>query len=85
MTRRAQPLQQTFDNPAATATVHPETLAGIGAEEGAKVEISHAGRKIEITVMSNISIPESCVLLPTAMPETAELGAANWLEVKPSA
>ena len=85
VTRRAQPLQQTSDNPAAVATLHPETLARIGVEEGGMVEISHADRKIEITVMSNASIPESCVLLPTAMPETAELGAANWLEVKHSA
>jgi NADH-quinone oxidoreductase subunit G len=81
VTRRAEPLQQTLDNPPATATIHPDTLGSIGIEEG-MVEIGNADIKIEISVKSDPSTPLNCVMLPTATEETAALGGINWLEVK---
>ena len=80
-TRRAQPLQNTLDNPSAVAAVNPETLSSLGIEEG-RVEVSSGDNKIEISIVSDPSIPLNCVMLPTATEETALLAGANWLEVK---
>ncbi len=81
VTRRAQPLQLTMDNPTAVAAINPETLSSLGIEED-RVEIGNGDNKIKITVVSDPSIPLNCVMLPTATEETAALGGANWLEVK---
>jgi NADH-quinone oxidoreductase subunit G len=81
VTRRAQPLQQTMDNPTAVAAINPETLSSLGIKED-RVEIGNGDNKIKITVVSDSSIPLNCVMLPTATEETAALGGANWLEVK---
>jgi NADH-quinone oxidoreductase subunit G len=82
VTRRSQSLQQTLDNPPAAAGMHPETLASMKIEDGNTVELTNGDGKIDITVYTSASIPVDCVLLPTAMQETAALGNANWLEVK---
>lgn len=82
VTRRSQPLQQTLDNPPAAAGMHPDTLASMGIDDGNTVELANGGGKIDICVYASTSIPLNCVLLPTAMQETAALGNANWLEVK---
>ena len=84
LTRRAQPLQQTLDNPQACAALHPETLAALGIEEGRGV-IGDGDNKIEISLKADPSIPLNCILLPTATLETAALGDVNWLEVKTGA
>jgi NADH-quinone oxidoreductase subunit G len=84
-TRRSLPLQQTQDNPAPTAVIHPETLNGIGAADGDMVVIRGGDRSIEISVRSSDSVPAGCVMLPTATPETAALANANWLEVEGNA
>ncbi len=81
-TRRSQPLQQTLDNPPAAAGMHPDTLASMGIDDGITVELANGGGKIDISVYASTSIPLNCVLLPTAVQETAALGNANWLEVK---
>jgi NADH-quinone oxidoreductase subunit G len=85
VTRRSQPLQQTLDNPPAAAGMHPDTLASMNIEDGSSVELANGDGKIDISVYASVSIPLNCVLLPTAMQETAALGNANWLEVKSSA
>ncbi|HEC27463.1 MAG TPA: NADH-quinone oxidoreductase subunit G [Gammaproteobacteria bacterium] len=82
VTRRSQPLQQTLDNPPAAAGMHPDTLASMGIDDGITVELANGDEKIDISVYASTSIPLNCVLLPTAMRETAALGSANWLEVK---
>jgi NADH-quinone oxidoreductase subunit G len=82
VTRRSQSLQQTLDNPPAEAGMHPETLASMKIEDGSTVELTNGDGKIDISVYASASIPVDCVLLPTAMQETAALGNANWLEVK---
>ncbi len=82
MARRSQSLQQTLDNPPAAAGMHPETLASMKIEDGSTVELTNGDGKIDISVYASASIPVDCVLLPTAMQETAALGNANWLEVK---
>jgi len=81
-TRRSQPLQQTLDNPPAAAGMHPDTLASMGIDDGITVELANGGGKIDISVYASTSIPLNCILLPTALQETAALGNANWLEVK---
>jgi NADH-quinone oxidoreductase subunit G len=85
VTRRSLALQQTQDNPPAAAGLHPDTLAVMKIEDGSSVELSNSDGKINITVFASDTIPLNCVLLPTAMQETAALGNANWLEVKSSA
>ena len=80
----AVPLQQTLDNPQASAALHPETLNSIGIEAG-RIEVGNADNKIEINVKADPSIPLNCIMLPTATEETAALGDMNWLEVKTSA
>jgi len=85
ITRRSQPLQQTLDNPPAAVGMHPDTLASKSIDDGSTVELTSGDRKIDISVYASSSIPLNCVLLPTAMQETAALGCANWLEVTPSA
>ncbi|MEA1888824.1 MAG: NADH-quinone oxidoreductase subunit NuoG [Pseudomonadota bacterium] len=81
VTRRSQPLQQTLDNPPAAAGMHPDTLASKGIDDGSTVVLANGDRKIDISVYASSSVPLNCVLLPTAMQETAGLGCANWLEV----
>ena len=81
LTRRSVPLQQTLDNPQASAALHPETLNSIGIEAG-RIEVGNADNKIEINVKADPSIPLNCIMLPTATEETAALGDMNWLEVK---
>jgi NADH-quinone oxidoreductase subunit G len=81
VTRRAQALQATLDNPSAVAAVNPGTLSSLGIEEG-RLEVSSGDNKIEISVVSDPAIPLNCVMLPTATEETAALAGANWLEVK---
>lgn len=81
LTRRSVPLQQTLDNPQASAALHPETLNSIGIEAG-RIEVGNAGNKIEINVKADPSVPLNCIMLPTATEETAALGDMNWLEVK---
>jgi NADH-quinone oxidoreductase subunit G len=85
VTRRSIPLQQTLDSPPAAAGIHPDTLAAMGVDDGGTVELANEGGKLDISVYANLSIPMNCVLLPTAMQETAALGSAAWLEVKSSA
>jgi len=85
VTRRSQPLQQTLDNPPAAAGMHPDTLASMGIDDGSTVELANGSGKIDISVYASASIPQNCVLLPTATQKTAALGNANWLEVKPRA
>ncbi len=85
VTRHSQPLQQTLDNPPAAAGMHPDTLASMKIEDGNSIELVNGDGKIDISVYASASIPLNCVLLPTAMQETAALGNANWLEVKSSA
>jgi NADH-quinone oxidoreductase subunit G len=85
VTRRSEALQQTLDNPPAAAGLHPDTLVSMKIEDGSLVELANGDAKIDLSVYANSSIPLNCVLLPTAMQETAALGNANWLEVKSSA
>ena len=85
VTRRADALQNTLDNPDAAAGLHPDTLASMKIEDGSSIELASENGKISISVYSSDAIPLNCVLLPTAMAETAALGNANWLEVKSSA
>lgn len=85
VTRRSDALQQTLDNPDAVAGLHPDTLASMKIEDGSSVELASENGTISINVYASDAIPLNCVLLPTAMQETAALGNANWLEVKSSA
>ena len=82
ITRHSQALQQTLDNPPAAAGMHPDTLMSLSVDDGSIVELANGEGKIDISVYASSSIPLNCVLLPTAMQETAALGNSNWLEVK---
>ncbi len=81
VSRRSEPLQETSDNPPATAGLHPQTLAAMSIQDGDTVELSSGSKKISLNIYASKAVPVECVLLPTAMQETAELGNANWLEV----
>ncbi len=81
-TRHSQALQETLDNPPAAAGMHPETLTTLGIKGGSCVEMVNGSGEIDIDVYASTSVPLNCVLLPTAMQETAAIGNANWLEVK---
>ncbi len=82
VTRHSQPLQQTLDNPAAAAGMHPDTMASMGINSDSTIELANGSGKIDISVYASTSVPLNCVLLPTATEKTAALGNANWLEVK---
>jgi NADH-quinone oxidoreductase subunit G len=85
VTRRADPLQQTLDNPVPTAIIHPDTLKAARLSDGDVAQIKGGNRTIEITVKSSDSVPDGCVMLPTATAETAALGNESRLEVKGNA
>jgi NADH-quinone oxidoreductase subunit G len=78
--RRATPLQHTADS-RVVASMHPDTLQSIGAEEGGRVRFSDAGRSIEITVTGDSRVPVNCVLIPTATGDSNALGGAASVEV----
>ena len=59
------------------ATLHPETLQAIGAEDGQSVRFSAAEGSIELAVAASPKVPPQCVVIPTATADSSALGAAT--------
>ncbi|MCC6302620.1 MAG: NADH-quinone oxidoreductase subunit G, partial [Gammaproteobacteria bacterium] len=75
--RRADALQQTADaRGLAVAALNAETAARLGLRDGMSVRFRQDGGEAELPVTIDERVPEGCVLIPSALPETAALGAA---------
>jgi len=75
--RRADALQQTADaRGLAAASLCAATAGRLGLADGARARIRQDGGEAELPVVIDERVPEGCVLIPAALPETAALGAA---------
>jgi NADH-quinone oxidoreductase subunit G len=75
--RRADALQQTADaRGLAAASLCAATAAKLGLQAGARARFRQDGGEAELPVVIDERVPEGCVLIPAALPETAALGAA---------
>ncbi|MGE3482467.1 MAG: NADH-quinone oxidoreductase subunit NuoG [Gammaproteobacteria bacterium] len=75
--RRADALQQTADaRGQAAASLCAATAEHLGLADGARARFRQDGGEAELPVVIDERVPEGCVLIPAALPETAALGAA---------
>jgi NADH-quinone oxidoreductase subunit G len=75
--RRADALQQTADaRGLAAASLGAATAARLGLKAGARALFRQDDGEAVLPVLIDERVPEGCVLIPAALPETAALGAA---------
>jgi NADH-quinone oxidoreductase subunit G len=77
LVRRAGPLQMTRDNPKPAARMHPDQIARLGFVAGGTVRVRVGGAaadEAELALVPDTRVPEGCVLVHAAHPETAPLG-----------
>ncbi|MBK9131046.1 MAG: NADH-quinone oxidoreductase subunit G [Gammaproteobacteria bacterium] len=75
--RRADALQQTADaRGLAVAALNAATAGRLGLRAGMSARFRQDGGEAELPVAIDEAVPEGCVLIPAALPETAALGAA---------
>ncbi len=75
--RRADALQQTADaRGLAVAALNAATAGRLGLRAGMSARFRQDGGEAELPVVIDEAVPEGCVLIPAALPETAALGAA---------
>jgi NADH-quinone oxidoreductase subunit G len=73
--RRAASLQKTPDANEAAVRIHPALATRLGLIDAKKILVSQNGDGISMSFDLDESMPEDCVWLAAAIPESAELGA----------
>ena len=73
--RRAASLQKTPDANQAEVRIHPALATRLGLIDAKKILVSQDGDGISMSFDLDESVPEDCVWLTAATPESAELGA----------
>ncbi|MEO8135496.1 MAG: NADH-quinone oxidoreductase subunit NuoG [Betaproteobacteria bacterium] len=75
LVRRAPSLQQTADARPPRATMNGATAATLGLSAGSTVRITGTGGTVTLPLAVDDCLPNGCVRVPAARPETAVLGA----------
>ncbi len=73
--RRARPLQQTRDGAPPVASMNRALFEMLGLREGDFVSVRQGGGAALVAARIDDRVPESCIRLAAARPETAQLGA----------
>ncbi|MFC3875257.1 NADH-quinone oxidoreductase subunit NuoG [Neisseria musculi] len=82
LVRRSAPLQATGHAQAPAARVHPNTLAALGLQDGARAQAVQSGERVAVRVAADKGLPENVVYLPLHT-ENAALGALmNRIELE---
>ena len=74
LVRRSLPLQKTRDAEPPVACVSPRLYAQLGLLPGDLLRVSQAGGVVTVPVAVDDRLPEGCIRLAAARPETAALG-----------
>ena len=74
LVRRANALQKTRDNGGPVARMHPREAQKQGVGSSARLRVIAGGETVTLDFLVDRRIPEGCVLIPAAYPETVALG-----------
>ncbi len=75
LARRSRPLQKTHDAAPPLAWVNPALYERLGLRAGDHLRVTQAGGEATVPVAVNERLPDGCIRLAAARPETAGLGA----------
>ena len=82
--RRAPALQKTADNPKPAAHMNASQIDKLGLKAGSTVQVVAPQGVAHLDLVVDPHVPEGCVLVPAAYPETAMLGAHGPVIVRSS-
>ncbi|WP_299549762.1 NADH-quinone oxidoreductase subunit NuoG [uncultured Tateyamaria sp.] len=74
LVRRSMPLQKTADGKQAFASMSDAELSKQSLSDGDRVLVRQNGSAVTLPAKADNNIPAGCVWVPTALPETSELG-----------
>ena len=74
LVRRASALQKTRDNGGPVARMHPREAHKQGVGSSARLRVIAGGETVTLDFLVDRRIPEGCVSIPAAYPETVALG-----------
>jgi NADH-quinone oxidoreductase subunit G len=80
--RRAEPLQQTADAPAAAAYVSPEQAAQLSIRDGQMVALAQGADEITMPARFDHRVPRGCVLVYAGQPGAEQLDPSATLTVR---
>lgn len=81
LVRRATSLQQTRDNIASAAYIHPGHLKKLGIKAGQIVNIRGTNGAVRLAVQPDDRLLEGCAYIPTACMETIPLGSSQTVHL----
>ncbi len=77
LVRRSPPLQQTQDAVAAAVYINESVATSLGLADGDVAQVVQGGGSVWLPVVIDERVADGCVVIPAALPETAELGAIH--------
>ncbi len=82
LVRRATALQKTRDSSGPVARMHPREAQKQGVGGSARLRVIAGGESVTLDFLIDQRIPEGCVLIPAACPETLALGGQDVVHVE---
>jgi NADH-quinone oxidoreductase subunit G len=82
LVRRSAALQKTRDNTGPVARMHPREAQKQGVGSSARLRVIAGGETVTLDFLIDRRIPEGCVLIPGACPETLALGGQDVVHVE---